>query len=51
MSAKCFGEYSSKAKQCKGCPLAGSCQVSAFAKYAVFAAELDKATEEALKPK
>lgn len=51
MSAKCFGEYSNKAKQCKGCPLAGSCQVSAFAKYAVFAAELDKATEEALKPK
>ena len=51
MSAKCFGDYSTKAKQCKGCPLAGSCQVSSFAKIATMAALLDTATEESLKPK
>ena len=50
MGSKCFGEYSSKAKQCDGCPLSGSCQVSSYAKIATFAAELDAQTLKDLTP-
>jgi len=50
MGNKCFGEYSSNAKQCNGCPLSGSCQVAGFAKIAILAAELDAQTLKDLTP-
>ena len=50
MGANCFGDHQTGNKHCKGCPLAGSCQVAAFAKIADIAALLDEQTLEAMKP-
>lgn len=50
MGTNCFGDYLTGNKHCKGCPLAGSCQVAAFAKIADIAAALDAETIEAMKP-
>lgn len=47
-NTRCFGAWSNRSAECKGCPLAALCQQAGMADFGAALAELDAATEARL---